>query len=599
MKKPSDFPDNQKILREKLIGLGENSFHKSYYPELQQRLDELERFRSLLDHSNDAIFLIILPSWQFSDVNQSACHQLGYSREELLAMTFFDIVCSSSLDSIIGLSAECQHSKICRRLLSVLIKKKNGQELPVEMTLCIDQFVNDLYAVAVARDISERKHAEEKIKHLAYHDPLTGLPNRTLFKDRLNLALANVHRNQEMLAVMFLDLDRFKIINDTLGHDVGDRVLRGVSRRLSTLINESDTLSRMGGDEFVLLLPRLSQVDDVVKLSMKILETLNPTFYFEGIELHISTSIGIAIYPNDGNDSKTLLKNADSAMYKAKEQGRNTYQFYTPSMNATASARLEMENNLRLALKRKEFVVFYQPKVDIETRKIVGMECLLRWQHPYLGLVSPMDFIPLAEETGLIVPIGEWVMREACTQNKEWQDKGFSPLRVAVNLSARQFHHQNLVDTVAKILDESNLDPRWLELEITESIAMKKEAYTFTMLRNLKSMGISISLDDFGTGYSSLSYLNRFPIDTIKIDKTFISQISAASDSKPIIIAAIAMAQSLNLKVIAEGVETLEQLTFLKENGCNEIQGYLFSKPLPGQDFEKLMLRDSMLLQKV
>lgn len=445
------------------------------------------------------------------------------------------------------------------------------------------------YFIVVKEDITKCKRAEEMIKQMAYYDSLTGLPNRVLFNDRLALALAQAHRNQQMLAIMFLDLDHFKTINDTLGHPIGDRLLQGVAQRLTSCIRESDTVARLGGDEFMLLLPGIVQADDVVKVAQRILENLKSPFYFDGHELHISTSIGIVLYPNDGGDAKTLLKNADSAMYHAKEQGRNSYQFYTSTMNEKAFERLTLENNLRRALEREEFIVYYQPQVSLKTGQIVGMEALVRWQHPEWGLVAPIKFIPLSEETGLIIPLGEWVLHKACLQNKAWQDAGFLSLRVAVNLSTRFFKRKDLIEMVARILEETKLDPNYLELEVTEGAIMENVEITIKTLRELKEMGVSLSIDDFGTGYSSLSYLKRFPIDTLKIDRSFVQDIVKDPDGTAITTAIIAMGHSLKLKVIAEGVETEEQLAFLYSNQCDEIQGYLFSKPVPAKAFTQLL----------
>lgn len=435
----------------------------------------------------------------------------------------------------------------------------------------------------------QRLRAEERVEHQAHYDLLTDLPNRVMFNDRLTLALAHANRHRRMLAILFVDLDRFKTIVDTLGHAIGDHVLRGVAERLSSSLEEGDTLARLGGDEFVILLPQIHRADKAVKLAQKVLEALKPAFHFSGHELHITTSIGIALYPYDGEDADTLLKNADTALYRAKEQGRNNYQLYTPAMNARAFERLALENSLRKALERKEFLLHYQAQQDLKTGEITGMEALLRWQHPDLGLVYPAEFISLAEETGLIVPLGEWVLRTAAAQNKAWQKAGLPPMVVAVNLSARQFQHHDLVETVARVLKETGLDARWLELEITESIAMQNADYTIIILRDLKEMGLQISMDDFGTGYSSLSYLKKFPIDTLKIDQSFVRDLSTDPNDAAIANAIIVLAHSLKLKVVAEGVETPEQKAFLKEHDCDKTQGYLFSNPISAALFEALI----------
>ena len=442
---------------------------------------------------------------------------------------------------------------------------------------------------AAQQELSERKRIEEILRYLAYHDPLTDLPNRSLFNDRLSIALSQAQRNISKLAVLFLDLDYFKQVNDTLGHDMGDQFLKSIANRLSSLLRKGDTIARIGGDEFTILLPDINKTEDAGKIAQKIIDTMKEPWHLGNHEFHITTSIGIALYPVDGEDIESLLKNADAAMYQAKEMGRNNFQYYTPAMNAMSLHRLELENNLRRALDRDEFIIYYQPLVELTTSKIIGMEALIRWQHPQWGLISPNDFIPVAEDTGLIVFIGEWVLRTACAQNKAWQDAGCPPMRINVNLSARQFQQKNLVQRISKILMETQLDPRWLELEITESVAMKDVEFSGKMLYELRKMGITIAIDDFGTGYSSLSYLNRLPIDMIKIDRSFIRDISSDPDDATIVSTIIVLAQNLKMRVTAEGVETQEQLQFLQNHQCNEMQGYLFSRPLPVDELSSLL----------
>lgn len=482
----------------------------------------------------------------------------------------------------------------------IIVSGSIGEEVAVEaMRLGAQDYVmkENLTRLvpAIERELREaevrrqRRQAEETAQHQIYYDLLTDLPNRMMFVDRLTLALARASHERKMLAVLFVDLDRFKTIIDTLGHAIGDRLLRGVADRLRSCLEEGDTLARLGGDEFVVLLPKINRADQAVRKAQKLLDVLRASFHFNDHELHITTSIGISLYPYDGEDADTLLKNADTALYRAKEQGRNNYQLYTPAMNARAFERLALENSLRKALERHEFLLHYQPQVDLRTEQITGMEALLRWQHPDLGVVYPAEFISLAEETGLIVPLGEWVLRSACAQNKQWQKAGLPKLAVAVNLSARQFQHQDLVETVARILRETGMDPRYLELEITESVAMQNADYTIVVLRELKDMGIQIAMDDFGTGYSSLSYLKKFPIDTLKIDQSFIRDLSSDPNDAAIANAIIVLAHSLKLKVVAEGVETGDQRSFLKQRLCDKIQGFLFSSPLPADMFEHLV----------
>ena len=426
-----------------------------------------------------------------------------------------------------------------------------------------------------------QKRVEETIRHQASHDHLTGLPNRLLFDDRLSLALAQINHHGDILAVVFLDLDSFKTINDTLGHAVGDQLLKRVAERLTGCLRETDVLARWGGDEFTLLLSPINNPDEAALIAKQIIETLNIPLKFNGQELHIKASLGIAFAPYDGDDAETLLKNADAAMYRSKQQGRNNYQFYTQAIGTKAQERLVLENNLYKALERQEFCLHYQPQIDLQTGQIVGMEALIRWQSPVLGFVSPGVFIPIAEEMGLINTIGEWVLWTACIQNKSWQSLGLPPIRMAVNLSALQFQEKNLVTTIAQTLEETKLEPEYLELEITESMAMQDIPLTVSVLQTLRSMGIQIAIDDFGTGYSSLSSLKHFPLDKLKIDQSFIRELVTDSYDAAIINALLALGQGLKLEVVAEGVETQEQLNFLREVKCDGVQGYLLSRPLP------------------
>jgi diguanylate cyclase (GGDEF)-like protein len=434
----------------------------------------------------------------------------------------------------------------------------------------------------------ERKRSEETIRHQAYHDALTKLPNRVLFRDRMTQALAHAQRRNQMVAMMFLDLDRFKIINDTLGHAVGDKLLQNVAHRLRECLRKEDTVARLGGDEFMILLADIYHIEDVARVAEKVLNSIRPPFQIDNHELYINTSIGISLYPHDGEDAETLVKNADIALYRAKEKGRDTYQFYAATMNEKAIEQLELENKLRRALERNEFVLHYQPQFDMHMGKIIGMEALVRWQQPDGQLIYPLDFISIAEDTGMIVPLGEWVLRTACAQNKLWQTSDFLPLRVAVNLSGRQFQ-ESLVPTIAEVLKKTGLEPQFLELELTETSIMKNDEIAVKILTELKKMGIQICIDDFGTGYSSLSYLKRFPIDTLKIDQSFIRESMRDADHAAIVVAIITMAHTLKLKVVAEGVESPEQWAFLRDNNCDKMQGTLFSSPLPAEAFTRLI----------
>ncbi len=454
------------------------------------------------------------------------------------------------------------------------------------------------YNVELEKMVKERT---KELRRLAYYDSLTNLPNRALFQDRMNQAIAHARRYKRKAAVLFLDLDNFKRINDTLDHRMGDLLLKEVAVRLNRSIRKTDTVTnrkklelddiaaRLGGDEFIILLSEINCANDTEIVAQRFLDTLLQPFRLDSHEVFVTASIGIAIYPNDGEDMDSILKNADIAMYHAKDKGKNNFQFYKHSMNSTALEKLTMENDLRKAEKNGELMLYYQPQMDIRTWEIIGMEALIRWDHPDRGVISPDEFIPLAEETGLIMPIGKWVLDTVCRQNRDWQSRGLPPVRVAVNLSGRQFQHEGLVKTVREILESSGLDPQYLELEFTESVMMKNVETTIEMLHELKKMGVRLSIDDFGTGYSSFSYLKRFPLDAVKVDSSFIKDITENDDDAAIVSAIIAMAHNLNLKVIAECVETEEQLMFLSKHICDHIQGYLLSTPLPVEDAARFL----------
>jgi len=441
----------------------------------------------------------------------------------------------------------------------------------------------------IARDVTQSRQAAEKIRRLAHFDELTGLPNRTMFMHTLQRALSLAQRRNKSFAIFFIDLDRFKNINDSLGHEAGDQLLQDVARRLRHHLRESDTVARLGGDEFVVLVEDCVDERELDAIAQNILNAVGRPYMLSGQEYHVTGSIGISTYPADGQDPAALLKNADIAMYLAKDHGKNNFQFYSAQQNAHSFERLALESSLRHALERAEFMLHFQPKVDIAGGHIVGVEALLRWNHPDLQMVMPNQFIPLAEETGLIVPIGRWVLRAACAQSVAWQREGLPPLRIAVNLSARQFAHDGLLQDVADIIEETGLAPGGLEVEITESMVMQNPERAVTTLTRLREMGISVSIDDFGTGYSSLGYLKRFPVDNVKVDRSFIKDLPHDQDDAAITRAVIAMAQSLRMRVIAEGVETGEQLSFLREHGCDECQGYYLSRPLPASEFALLV----------
>lgn len=450
-------------------------------------------------------------------------------------------------------------------------------------------------AVNISKIAIERRQSEERLAYLAHYDTLTGLPSRALFLDRLGHAMVKAERNGQMMALMFLDLDRFKAINDTLGHGAGDALLKDVAQRLKACVRDEDTVARLGGDEFTVILEQISHVDDASIVAKKIIDSIALPLFLNGHEAFVTASIGITVYPLDNVDMDELIKNADAAMYRAKEEGKNSYEFYTKEMNSRTLERMAIENELRHALERNEFVLHYQPKVDMKSGQILSMEALLRWEHPSRGTVMPDEFIPFLEETGMITPVGEWVLRTACAQNKAWQDAGFGPLRVAVNLSARQFQQNDIVKCVSDALRETGLGADFLELEVTESMLMKNPESAIKALQEIKAMGVvRINIDDFGTGYSSLNYLKRFPISTVKIDRSFVNGIPDDDEDIAITRAVIAMAHSLGLNVVAEGVENVKQRAFLLKGKCDEIQGYLFSPPLPAAEFVQLLSDNQM-----
>ena len=474
--------------------------------------------------------------------------------------------------------------------LAVLVGVASLSLLTIALLLSV---VDSRLATRTASLVRSLSHANRKLHHLALHDSLTRLPNRSLLEDRISQAIHAGERHGSRFAVMFLDLDRFKTINDSLGHHYGDKLLQGVADRLTGCLRAEDTVARLGGDEFVVLLGEFTAPSVVSGIAQKLLETMAAPIVIEGQQQSVSVSVGISIYPDDGKSLRELMSNADSAMYHAKKMGRGNYQYFAPEMNAAAGARLQLEQALRRALEQNEFELHYQPKVDVVSGKVIAMEALVRWNSPERGMVPPNEFIAVSEEIGLIVPLGAWVLREACRQNRAWQLAGLPHMRVAVNLSAYQFRQTDLPEFIAGILAEEGLQASSLELEVTESVVMHNPVEASRILEKLHAQGIHISVDDFGTGYSSLSYLKQFRLDTLKIDRSFVRDISSDADDAAIVRSVIALAHSLRLKVIAEGVETAEQLAYLRELGCDEYQGYLRSRPLPAAQFEQ-MVRLSM-----
>lgn len=548
--------------------------------------DSEEQYRLLFESNPHPMWVYDLETFYFLAVNRAAIYHYGYSREEFLAMTIKDIRpledITALLDSISGIDTGFNMAGIWRH------RKKDGSIIYVEINAHTITFAGRRAEVVLANDVTERKWMEEKVKHMAFHDALTSLPNRILFNDRITQALAHAHRNKEMFAVLFIDVDRFKGINDALGHTIGDQLLREVADRLKSCVRNQDTVARFAGDEFTLLVLGINQAEHAVDVACKILGAFKRSWMVSKHELYITASIGIALYPNNGEDTETLLKNADAAMYYAKEQGRNNYQFYTPAMHARTFEKMKMETSLRRALDREEFVVYYQPLVSISTGMVVGMEALVRWRHPDRGLMLPEEFLALSENTRIIVFIDELVLYTVCTQIKIWQNVGFEPVCVAVNISAHTFQQPKFVETVMSVLEKTGLDPHLLGLEITESVAMQDIETTILKLDKLSGLGIQISIDDFGTGFSSLYYLKKFPIHKLKISQHFVHGIVTDQNDKVIVSSVIALAQNLKFKVVAEGVENEEQLIFLKQRQCDEIQGYLFCKPLPAEAFVKM-----------
>lgn len=530
------------------------------------------------------------PDFAIEYVNPAFARITGYKTEEVIGHS-----CSflwgkdnqqTSISEIMATGNEQREGHVKLRCY-----RKDGSQFWSEIHIAPvrDDDGTVVHFVAILYDITETKQYQEELEIQANRDSLTGLANRNLLADRLNQAIISAASFTRPLWVAYLDMDRFKFINETVGHKVGDQLLKQIAARLQTAMRDTDTIARVGADEFILILQERGDEHLVTEIVQRVIDTIAQPLVEDGHEFFLTCSVGVAVYPTDGIDPETLIKHADIAMYRAKELGRNNLQFFTPAMNQRALERLRIEGDLRNALERQEFVLHYQPQVDLATGRIVGMEALIRWQHRELGMVSPARFIGLAEETGLIVPIGDWVLRTACIQTREWIRAGFGPLRVAVNLSARQFGQKDLAQSIATILKETGLSPEFLEIELTESLVMTDVERAIGILRNLNDLGVMLSIDDFGTGYSSLSYLKRFPIDVLKIDQSFVRDITVDSDDAAIAVAIISLAHSLKLKVIAEGVETAAQLTFLRRNQCDQMQGYYFSRPQPAAEFMQML----------
>ena len=575
---------------------------------IQHQLRESERLHRYLVNTSPDIIYILDKDGHFTFINNRIETLLGYDCKELVGKHYSILVHQKDIEIARYVFNERRVGDRASRNVELRLKCKDDstqrffdtRTLPIELS-SMGIYQNEdnpkqktyLGTYGVARDITERKIAEDTINFQAYHDLLTNLPNRALLRDRLSLAISQAKREEEMLAVMFLDLDRFKNINDSLGHVVGDDLLQQVSTRLKSCVREGDTLARFGGDEFTLLLPKISKgKEDVSKIAEKINEVLKEPFIIENNELYVSASIGVAIYPRDGTNMDSLIKHADIAMYHVKDTGKNNYRFYSTDMTTPYFQNLSLETGIRKAMDNDEFHLMYQPQINIKSGEIVGVEALLRWTHPEHGPITPAEFIPFAEETGMIVEIGHWVIRNACAELKRWRDAGLPEIRMSINMSARQLAEKTIVKHVATILRDYGIPGHCLEIEITENTIMNDMDSVVHKLKELSKKGIYIAIDDFGTGYSSLSYLHKLPIQTLKIDRAFIKEVNMKHSRNSIINTIVAMAKGLNLNVIAEGVETQQQLDYLQEIDCSEAQGFLFGKPLTADIITQLLIQE-------
>ncbi len=555
---------------------------------------EKERAQVTLNCIGDAVICTDV-SGRVTFLNVVAERMTGWSCQEATGRAMAEVCrileTASRGPTLIPTGAQAGQNETGRLVSNCCLVRRDGVEVPIEDSIAAirDREGQSIGTVVVFRDVSVARAMSLQMAHSAEHDFLTGLPNRTLLSDRIGQGIASAQRNMKKLAVLFLDLDGFKHINDSLGHLVGDKLIQSIAQRLVDCGRGADTVSRQGGDEFVILLSEIQQAEDAAIAARRMLETVAEPHCIDQHDLHVTTSIGIGVYPDDGLDAETLLKNADTAMYQAKESGRHSFQFFEPAMNNRAVERQSIEEGLRRALERREFALHYQPKIDFKTGAITGAEALLRWTHPTRGLVSPAQFIPIAEDCGIILSIGNWVLREACDQAQAWIDAGLPATTMAVNVSAKEFRHEKFLSGLVTILDETGLPPTALELELTESVLMKHADSAASILHSVRERGVQVAVDDFGTGYSSLSYLQKFPVDALKIDQSFVGRIGTGPDDASIVTAVISMARSLKLRVVAEGVETLEQLEFLRVRQCDEAQGYYFSRPVPPQQFANLL----------
>ena len=527
-------------------------------------------------------------------LNAVAEEMTGWTRREAVGCRLaevFVIVDARTLAPVPDLVSDLSHDGPLVAAFDVLLVGRGRRELPIEASVSpmFDREGSATGSVIVFRDVTAARAMAKKMTHSFEHDALTGLPNRLLLNDRIEQAIAMAPRHDRQVAILFLDLDGFKHINDSLGHPTGDKLLQSIAKRLVGCVRNSDTVSRQGGDEFVVLLTDAGQWEDAVIVAERILKAVAQAHPIEDHDLNVTTSIGVSVYPDDGEDAETLIRNADTAMYQAKALGRHSYKFFKPAMNVRAVERQSIEASLREAIVNDEFVLHYQPKVDLETGAITGAEALIRWTHPTRGVLSPDQFVPIAEDSGLIRQIGTWVLREACRQARSWLDQGLPPITMAVNVSASELSDETYVQRLFATLSETGMDPEFLELELTESVLMKHAHSAAIILQALRRTGIRVALDDFGTGYSSLSYLRDFPIDSVKIDRSFVNEVTSVHEDTSIVKAVISMAQSLGLRVVAEGVENLDQFQFLRAHSCDEAQGFLFSQAVPPDEFAALL----------
>lgn len=559
--------------------------------EIEHNQQELQQARVIFENTSEGI-IITDSKHRMININRAFSEMTGYSEEELIGKGP-SIISSGRHDDAFYSSMWNSIEETGRWRGEICNKRKNGEIYTV--LLSINTFMDIhgelAYHIGVFTDISSIKETENKLEYQAHHDQLTDLPNRLLCNARMEHELQFAKRNKEQVAILFLDLDMFKNVNDSMGHAKGDYLLQQVAKRINDSLRNEDTIARLGGDEFVIIAGSLKNTHGAALVAENTLALFSMPFIIDEQEIFVGVSIGISLYPDDGEDSDVLLSNADAAMYRAKSEGRNNYQFYTPALTGKASERLNMETCLRQALEKNELCVYYQPQYSLSSEKIIGVEALLRWQHPEMGMVGPDRFIPVAEETGLIVPIGEWVLATACKQLKKWMDAGYPEMRMAVNLSARQFRNAGLEKVVKNIIKESSIDPKNLELELTESIIMHDTSIVSDTLNALHQMGVGLSIDDFGTGYSSLSYIQRFPLDKLKIDRSFVQDIMMKPDDARMIVSIIALGHCMKLQVLAEGVETKDQLLYLQQQGCDEVQGFYFSRPIPANEMEELLSR--------